>query len=256
MTINITSFFQAIGIALAPAIYLGIIIYGKDKVEKQPKKDLLIVFLLGILIVPISAIFETQLESTIPFESQSNFQLFIQNFCVVAFIEEMLKFLVFILVINRLSSFTEPFDGIVFGTFLALGFSSFENCRYAYMSGFEGSVFRIFTSVPLHYSCGVVMGYLWSEWKFNRNRKWLFLLTSFVVPIIIHGLYDMFADRSIDNQLGIVLMDSQGSQPIIGIGLYSVFILIASIILTSQLISKSTKESALHFLKSQNHYPT
>jgi RsiW-degrading membrane proteinase PrsW (M82 family) len=134
MTINITNFLQAIGLALAPAIYLGIIIYGKDKVEKQPKKDLLIVFLLGIFIVPISAILETHLESTVPFESQSNFQLFIQNFCVVAFIEEMLKFLVFFLVINRLNSFTEPFDGIVFGTFLALGFSSFENFMYAYMT--------------------------------------------------------------------------------------------------------------------------
>jgi RsiW-degrading membrane proteinase PrsW (M82 family) len=49
---------------------------------------------------------------------------------VVGLLEELLKFLPFILIVIRLKAFDERVDGIIYASVIALGFASYENLHY------------------------------------------------------------------------------------------------------------------------------
>jgi len=81
-------------------------------------------------------------------------------------IEELAKLLPFLLVVLRFRDFNEPLDGIVYASFIALGFAAVENMLYvpyldsaaAYARGFIGPVLHIvFASI----------------WGYYIGRAWL-----------------------------------------------------------------------------------
>ncbi|MGB7294463.1 MAG: PrsW family glutamic-type intramembrane protease [Candidatus Aminicenantales bacterium] len=57
-------------------------------------------------------------------------QFFSYSVVFVGFVEEIFKFLPFVLVVRRYKAFDEPIDGIVYAAALAVGFAGFENLGY------------------------------------------------------------------------------------------------------------------------------
>ena len=109
------------------------------------------------------------------------------------FTEETLKFLVLFFYIRHKTAFNEPMDAIVYGTTVSLGFATLENISYVYSGHFEADSFaiaigRAISAIPLHASCGIIMGYFFGLHAFLNSK--LSLVKSLIVPISIHATYN------------------------------------------------------------------
>ena len=107
--------------------------------------------------------------------------------------EEMLKFLVLYFYIRPKSAFNEPMDAIVYGVLVSLGFATFENITYVYQGDFEVDSFslaitRAVSAIPLHATCGIIMGYFFGLYAFTHSKQ--FLIKSIILPIGIHAIYN------------------------------------------------------------------
>ena len=107
--------------------------------------------------------------------------------------EEGLKFLALYFYIKPKKSFNEPMDAIVYGTIISLGFATLENFEYVYSSDPEVSalliaILRAMSAIPLHATCGIVMGYFFGLYAFSGSRK--LLIKSLIMPIFIHASYN------------------------------------------------------------------
>ena len=94
------------------------------------------------------------------------------------FTEETLKFLVLYFYIRPKSAFNEPMDAIVYGVIVSLGFATFENISYVYSGNFEVDSFslaivRAVSAIPMHATCGIIMGYFFGLYAFTQSRQFL-----------------------------------------------------------------------------------
>ena len=109
------------------------------------------------------------------------------------FTEEMLKFLVLYFYIRPKTAFNEPMDAIVYGVIVSLGFATFENISYVYSGNFEVDSFslaimRAVSAIPMHATCGIIMGYFFGLYAFTHSKQ--FLIKSIIFPIGIHATYN------------------------------------------------------------------
>ena len=109
------------------------------------------------------------------------------------FTEETLKFLVLYFYISPKSAFNEPMDAIVYGVIVSLGFATFENISYVYSGNFEVDSFslaimRAVSAIPMHATCGIIMGYFFGLYAFTHSKQ--FLIKSIIFPIGIHATYN------------------------------------------------------------------
>lgn len=180
-----------LAIAVFPISIILVYIYIRDKYEKEPIKILILGTSLGALSAyPILKV-ESFILMLMPLGSQ-NFDAFYNSFIVASLTEETFKFLILVIVYWANKNYNERFDGIVYGVFVSLGFALIENVLYIFnpiVGGIETGMARAIFSVPAHGFFGVSMGYYLSISKFGKRKKSYFLL-AFLVPFIIHGLYD------------------------------------------------------------------
>ncbi|MCI4671418.1 MAG: PrsW family glutamic-type intramembrane protease [Bacteroidia bacterium] len=184
-------------VALAPVIFIMTYIYLRDEYEREPLKYLIVTFVLGVLAaIPVIYIGRF-LQTTFNIDKDGGFeQLIIYSFFVVAFTEEWMKYLVLRWYNYPHKEFDEPYDGIMYGSAVALGFAAIENLLYVFTSegnGLEIGLFRMFTAVPAHATFGVIMGYFVGKAKFlpKRHPFWERMKGLFAA-ILFHGLYDYF----------------------------------------------------------------
>jgi len=179
--------------ALAPVAVVILYIYLKDKYEKEPKRLLLISFLLGAIVsIIITTILYSVFNITLPLtNSLSVLQQFVQAFIVVGFSEELSKYLIVLLFAQRNKAFNEPFDGIVYAVMVSMGFAATENILYVLESGPTTALIRAFTAIPAHATFGILMGYFMGKAKFSDNRI-ILNLTGLTLAALFHGAYDFF----------------------------------------------------------------
>ncbi|MFN8285250.1 MAG: PrsW family glutamic-type intramembrane protease [Chitinophagales bacterium] len=195
-----------LGLAFAPSVYLMLIIYGKDKYEREPKRILFVAFLLGCISIIPAGIIELLLKKPLDFEFLGLGNFAISAFFGVALIEEVCKFLMLRLHAYRLKDFNEPFDGIVYSVFVSLGFATVENVLYVLTSDGQGlsvAILRMFTAVPAHYAFGVIMGYYVGKAKFDPSKKAQYLFMALFYAAFMHGAYDFFILQNLYPALGI-----------------------------------------------------
>ncbi len=176
-------------IALAPVLVIATYIYIRDKYEREPIRLLLISLIVGCIIT-IPVVF---VEGLLAARGQGLVGLASaawSGFVVAAFTEELFKLLALYLLIWRNRHFNEKFDGIVYATFISLGFAGVENILYVTDGGMSVGITRAFTAVPAHALFGIVMGYQFGLAKFYPNERSWRLLLALVIPILLHGIYD------------------------------------------------------------------
>lgn len=216
-----------IAAALLPSVVLCIYVYKKDRAEKEPIGLLLALLAAGALVcLPASAVTDIikKMEADIflPFTTEFDggkyldgwiYDLYMamDKFIAVALVEECFKWVAVFITVKRSRHFNSLFDGIIYSTFVALGFAGFENVLYVMKFGLETALIRTVTAVPIHLFCGVSMGYYltWYHIKHNAkiNEKRLieldaipkktkhlparrFFVMSFIMPSLAHGFYN------------------------------------------------------------------
>ena len=177
------------GIAILPVVVLMIFIYHKDKYQKEPIRSLAKAFIGGMLAIPLDIIIVTGIDSVLGNTSLAN-TVFFSAFLEAGIPEELSKFLIFMIFIWRDKNFDEYFDGIVYASFIGLGFACVENIGYVFEFGFSTGVVRALLSVPGHFLFGVVMGYFLSMAKFHADKRSAYLWTGLLVAMLAHGLFD------------------------------------------------------------------
>ena len=109
--------------------------------------------------------------------------------------EEGVKYIALLKYSLPKKDFNEPYDGIIYSLFLTMGFALVENISYVIgneETGFSVAIARMFTAIPMHATCGIVMGYYLSMSKMKTVDKSKNLTLSILLPVLIHGLYNYF----------------------------------------------------------------
>ena len=180
-------------LSLAPVIALAIYIYIKDKFEKEPLGLLLKCLLGGVgVAASVLILFNCLRQIGISIDLIP----WMQSLLGAALPEELLKFLFLIWIVWKNRNFNEFFDGIVYSTFLSLGFAGVENVLYVANGGIGVAISRAIFAVPAHFFFAVVMGYYLSMAKFRKQNKLWFGFLAIAVPVLLHFLYDFFLMES------------------------------------------------------------
>lgn len=179
--------FSILTAAVAPGVSLLTYLYLRDRYDSEPIGMVLRMFLLGVLIVVPVMVIQRGLEIWLGDGALA--LSFIQS----AGVEEFLKWFVVYHIIYNHTEFDEPYDGIVYASAISLGFATMENVLYAVFSPSSvGTLFmRALLPVSGHALFGVMMGYYLGKAKFaGRGKSRFYLAVSFVVPLLLHGVYD------------------------------------------------------------------
>lgn len=188
-----------LALAILPVIVLGTFVYRKDKFEKEPFRLLLKAFFLGCLSCLPAIFLEIILQhlyssfwgDALPGAIKGAYTGFIVAGCS----EELCKLMFLKWAVWRSRDFNEYFDGIVYATFVSLGFAGLENLMYVFSQDnytaaiMTGSI-RALLSVPGHFLFGVVMGYYFALAKFDPSNKKSHLFKAFFYPMLLHGTFD------------------------------------------------------------------
>ena len=180
-----------LALAVAPGLAIAIFIYWKDKFEKEPKRLLIISFILGMVSI-LPAILLEGAGQMLGFNgSGSMITTAVYAFIVVGLSEEGSKFFFLRIYPYRQKDFNEPFDGITYAVMVSMGFATVENIFYVFEFGPGNALIRMFTAVPAHATFGVIMGYYVGLAKFSRNPAANFFRALFFAALM-HGAYDFF----------------------------------------------------------------
>ena len=209
------SFVTLLLAAFAPGLFWLWFFYKKDKLEPEPKRLIVMTFLLGMgLGIPA-----TLLELLF---TESLFAIIL----VAPIIEEGLKYSGVRLTVYRSAEFNEPLDGIIYTAALALGFASMENWLYllaAYLNasdmaqstetlspfGVVASVFvvRAFLSVPSHVLYSSMWGSALGRAKFADPAQGNAMIQrGLLLAILCHGLFNFFASHFPEAVVGEVVL--------------------------------------------------
>ncbi|MBE6014370.1 MAG: PrsW family intramembrane metalloprotease [Lachnospiraceae bacterium] len=199
-----------IWLAVIPGLYLILRVYKLDKQEKEPAMLIFMLILLGAVSVFPIAFLENCLDGL--FVSMLNTRgivyMLIENFIVVALLEEVGKFFIMERCSWNNPAFNYHFDGIVYAVCTGMGFAIAENIMYVVRYGFETAVIRMLTAIPAHCIFAIFMGHYYGASKaaeiagdragYAYARK-----MSLIVPIVLHGGYDVVA--ALDSFIGTII---------------------------------------------------
>ncbi|MBO4504135.1 MAG: PrsW family intramembrane metalloprotease [Bacteroidales bacterium] len=177
--------------SLAPVLLLLIYIYAKDKYQKEPFSMLMKALLGGVLAAGLDILLLTivGLFYSPAFSNELHSALY-QAFCMAALPEELCKLFFLYLFIWNSQYFDEYYDGVEYAAFVGLGFAGLENVMYVLQGGVSVAVGRALFAVPAHFFFAIFMGYFFSMAKFKPWKKSTYLLLAYIVPVILHGIYD------------------------------------------------------------------
>lgn len=189
-----------ISAAVIPAIALLVLVYRADRVEKENPALLVRLVLMGIFATTIAKFAEyagvALLNAVFPRETLLyNLLLY---FGVVAFAEEGAKYALLKRTTWGRLDFNCRFDGVVYATFVSLGFALWENIGYVLVNGLGTALVRAVTAVPGHACFGVFMG-CWYAQAYETARQGdaqtsgTLRVLAVVLPALLHGAYDFLA---------------------------------------------------------------
>ncbi len=187
-------------LAILPGIVLFVLVWRFDKTEKEPPKLLRKLFLFGALTTISTIIIGTLGEKLFFFlDPESLLYVIIDNFLLVALIEESGKFFVLKKITWNHPAFDYTFDAVIYAVTSSLGFAVIENIVYLIDSDITTAILRAVLSVPGHVIYGVFMGYYYGIAKVedirgNTDASKTCLIKALIIPAALHGFYDFCLD--------------------------------------------------------------
>jgi len=179
-----------------PVLFWAWYHYHKDRHLPEPVSHLALAFALGagcywlgILMYQGLGLIGLRFDAFLLAETDQ-FALLLYALLAIGPIEELAKLLPFLLVVLRFPEFDEPIDGIIYASFVALGFSAVENIHYLqYVSDLE-ALARGFVGPVVHIVFASIWGYYIGRAYLRQRRLALTVLVSLMATATIHGLYD------------------------------------------------------------------
>ncbi len=181
---------------ILPVIFWAAYHYHKDRHLPEPPGNLLLCFVLGLLAAGVAKAMYLGLEplglrfDATVLAAEKPVGLFAYAMLAIGPIEELAKLLPFVVVVLRFKAFDEHLDGIVYASFIGLGFAFAENLYYLdFLPPLEAAA-RGFAGPLIH----ILFASIWAHWI---TRAWLDKrsillpgLAGFLIATVLHGGYD------------------------------------------------------------------
>ena len=181
---------------IVPVVFWAAYHYHKDRHLPEPPGNLLLCFALGVLAAGVSKSAYIGLEplglrfDAAALAAENPLGLLAYAMLAIGPIEELAKLLPFLLVVLHLKAFDEPLDGIIYASFIGLGYAAAENFHYLdFLTPVEAAA-RGFASPVIH----ILFASIWAHWI---SMAWLAGrplfrpgLIGLTIAITLHGLYD------------------------------------------------------------------
>jgi RsiW-degrading membrane proteinase PrsW (M82 family) len=118
-----------------PGIAVAVYLYLHDKHEPEPIWLVAISFVYGMISLLVNLVIAIPIDSIIPIDEHDLTNQAIHAFGVVAFLEELSKFIFVRGILYRNKNFNEPLDGIIYAVMVSMGFATAENIIYVWDGG-------------------------------------------------------------------------------------------------------------------------
>ncbi len=178
-----------LAIAFAPGLLWVWYFYKKDKYEPEPKKIIIITFILGIIATIPAGIFNS-LFMPFSIEEADILLLFFGAFFVIGPVEEISKYLAMRIYALRSKEFDEPIDAMLYSVVAALGFATFENFIYISQYGASLILMRAITGCLGHAGFSGIVGYYVGKAKFSSPKNNSLVFKGLIIAAFSHGLFN------------------------------------------------------------------
>ena len=195
-----------------PVIFWAGYHYHKDRHLPEPVSHLLLTFGLGALAVGVSMALYSGLgliglRFDAGYLADSNpAGLFFYALLVIGPIEEISKLLPFLFVVLRFREFDEPLDGIIYASFIGLGYAAVENWQYLDYLTTKEALARGFASPVVHILFASIWGHWIAQAHLNRRSVAIAAIAALAVSAGLHGLYDFVVILNPRNSLPIAAL--------------------------------------------------
>ena len=205
--------------ATLPVLFWGAYHYHKDRQLPEPAGNLLLAFGLGIAASFLSKSLYVGLGwfglryDALALADSNPLGLLAFSVLAIGPIEEFAKLLPFVLIVLRFKAFDEPMDGIIYASFIALGYAAMENLHYLqFLTPWEAAA-RGFAGPVVHMLFASIWGF-WIGCAYLGTRSIVVCgLEGFAIAAVLHGLYDF-----------VVLLNPAWSLPVAASGILLLWI--------------------------------
>ena len=186
---------------VVPILFWGAYHYHKDRHLPEPAGNLALCFLFGIAAAAVSKGLYLALDplglrlDAVALAETDGLALFAYAMLAIGPIEEASKMLPFLLFVVRFRAFDEPLDGIVYASFIALGYAAVENYHYLeFLSRWE-AIARGFAGPVIH----ILFASIWAHWitraRLAGRPVAVLAALGFLLTAGLHGFYDYLVLR-------------------------------------------------------------
>ena len=186
---------------LVPVLFWAAYHYNKDRHLPEPPGNLALCFVLGVLAAALSKGMYIALEpvglrlDAVALAASDGLALFGYAMLAIGPIEEAAKMLPFLLFVIRFKAFDEPLDGIVYASFIGLGYAAIENYHYLeFLSGWE-AIARGFAGPVIHMLFASIWAYWITRAALARRPIAVPAALGFLLAAGLHGFYDYLVLR-------------------------------------------------------------
>ena len=165
-----------------PVFFWAAYHYYKDRHLPEPFGHLVLALVFGVLAAGVSQSLYIGLEPLglrfdAGFLAETNtLGLLAYSMLAIGPIEELSKLLFFVLIVVRFEEFDEPLDGIIYASFIGLGYAAIENWQYLeYLTPVE-AIARGFAGPVVH----IVFASIWGYWVGHAYQQETSLLKAAV----------------------------------------------------------------------------
>ena len=179
-----------------PVLFWAVYHYHKDRALPEPLGLLALTFVLGMLAVYLSSLMYAGLGFVgLRFDAgylaeTSSLALLAYAVLAIGPIEELAKLLPFVVVVLRFREFDEPMDGIIYASFIGLGYAALENWQYRDYLTMTEALARGFASPVIHMLFASIWGHRIAQAHLAGRSIAVPALASFAVAALLHGIYD------------------------------------------------------------------
>lgn len=194
---------------LLPILFWGLYHYHKDRHLPEPPGHLLLAFGLGLLSAGLSRALYAALGwaslryDALALADGNTLGLFAYSMLAIGPVEEFAKMLPFLILVLGLPAMDEPIDGIIYASFVALGYAAVENVIYLeYLTPAEAAA-RGFAGPVVHMLFASIWGYTIGCAHLRGDSILRGTAGGFLVAAGLHGLYDFIVLQQSLNALPI-----------------------------------------------------
>ncbi len=180
----------------APLLFWAVYHYHQDRHLPEPVGHLVLTFGLGMLAAAVSTALYAGLGLVgLRFDAgyladTSTLGLFAYALLAIGPVEETAKLLPFVLVVLRFSEFDEPMDGIIYASFIGLGYAAVENWQYLEYLTTTEALARGFASPVIHLLFASIWGHWIARAHLGNGSVVKAALFGLAIAAALHGLYD------------------------------------------------------------------